>query len=202
PCQLPRRGADARRAAHLRELKREDGRAAGGLRQDSLDGLHAAEFDHRTPGGQSGAGKGSGFDVGKVIRSPDQCLRWKDVVLGEDAVDGAAERALHLGRARFAADPRLAEAADDAIARRKLPDIWTHRLHDASTVRNWYQRKLLTRSVHALDREKVAIVQRRGFDAHQHPAWAGLRGRLVYQTESLDTSGPCNSKHFILAFPS
>src|SRR5262249_8119935 len=95
-------------------------------------------------------------------------------------------RSLHLGRARFAADPRLEEAADDAIARRKLPDIWTHRLHDASTVRNWYQRKLLTRSVPALDREKVAIVQRRGFDAHQHPAWAGLRGRLVYQPESLD----------------
>jgi hypothetical protein len=140
------------------------------LREDSLTWFHAAEFDHRAPSSQPSAGKGSCFDLGEVIRSSDQRLRRKNPVLSEDAVESAAERPTHFRRRRFAADPGFEEAADDAIARHELPHVRTGRLNDSRAVWDGYQWKLLPRAVPALDGEKVAIVQRRGLDAHQHLA--------------------------------
>src|SRR5262249_3336997 len=69
-------------------------------------------------------------------------------------------------------------------------------LHDARTVGNRYQRKLLTRAVPALDREKVAIIECCGLDAHQHLAGSGPRDGSVDQLESLDAVRPLQFEAF------
>jgi hypothetical protein len=135
-------------------------------------------------------GRAAALDVAEVIRGLDQCLRWEDAVLGEDAVDGAAERSAHFCLARFTTDPSFEEAADHAIAWCKLANVRADRLGDASAVGDRHQRKFLTRAVTALDGEQVAIVERGRLEAYQNLARSGLRQGLSTRASPSTPLGP------------
>src|SRR3954469_13414039 len=127
-------GRDDARAAHLRKLNGEEGHAAGALRQDGLAGFYAAEFYHRAPGRDPGAGQCGGFDIAEVLRRSNQRVLWKETILGENAAHRAAEGRAHLRFAGLAADPAFEETADDAVVAYKFPYARADPLDHARTV--------------------------------------------------------------------
>jgi hypothetical protein len=70
-------------------------------------------------------------------------LRRKDAIFAQYPVDGAAQRCVHLGFARLAAEPVLEEAADHPLADDQLSDSSTDGFDYASAIGDWHQRKLL-----------------------------------------------------------
>ncbi len=182
------RGCDGARAAHFRKLNGKQGYPAGALCQNGLAGFQAAELDDRAPGREPGAGERGGFDVAEVLRRSDQRVLRKYPIFGEDAFHRAAEGCAHLCFARFAADPAFEETADDAVAGREFPHARADPFDDARTVGHRHKRKFLTRTVTALDGEKIAIVQRCRPEPHQHLILTGCRHGLVDDGKSIDSA--------------
>jgi hypothetical protein len=87
------RSGDDARAGCFGELQGEDGDAACALGQDGLAWFQGARFKavEGVPGGEGGAGEGTGFGEGEVCGHGDEPRFVEDGVLAQGAVDGAAE---------------------------------------------------------------------------------------------------------------
>ena|SRR5437016_2807156 len=101
----------------------------------------------------------------------------KGAILAQHAIRSPARCAGEFLLARLAAEPIREEAVDDAIAGLEARDARADRLDGPGRVRDGNQGDLLARSVAALERDEVAIIERHGADADEDLAGARLRHR-------------------------
>ena len=88
--------------------------------EDRVAGFDPPGGDDGIPGGDAGAGQGGGLLEAEVLGDLDHALFPKQNLLGERAVDVAAESAFELFRCGIAVEPVLEKDAGDAIADRDL----------------------------------------------------------------------------------
>ena len=165
------RGGDHARAEHPGELQGEDRDAAGALHQHRVAGL---ELPISTSACQAvTAAQGSVAPSSKLrpAGSIDDAVLFQHGQLGQHAVDRAAHRRGLRRLVDGAAEPFLHEAAGDPVADLDAADAGPDRDHFAGAVRQRDQVGLgRGAGVLRLDREQVAVVERRGAHPHQHLA--------------------------------
>ena len=109
-------------------------------------------------------------------------------VLGQHTIELTARRPCEFLFAGFAAEPVRKEAVEHPIAEFETGNSRAHGLHSACRIREGNERELLPRAVAALDREQIAIVERRRPDADQHLTGSRLRDRALDQFEAIDAA--------------
>src|SRR5437660_1084357 len=110
----------------------------------------------------------------------------KHPIFSKHTIERAPEGGVHLGLVRLSVEPTLEEAANHAVPSPEPRHARTNRLNDTGTVREWYKRKLLPGTITALHRQEIAVIQRRGLEAHEHLLRPGTRHRLFDECHTLD----------------
>lgn len=153
------------------ELQGEERDASGALNQDSLAGESGARWIARVvqgvPRGDAGAGERRGFFVGEVFREADDAFVMEENVLGEHAVDIAAECGFGFFCGGRTIEPALHEDAADTVAHLNASDAFADGddLARAIGARDTRQRHLWV--VDALHDHEIAVVERDRMDPNQ-----------------------------------
>jgi hypothetical protein len=129
------RGRDNDRRPHrLRELKRENGNAAGPKEQDSVAGLQFGG-DQRTPSGCARCGNRGALNMVEMARRAREPVRRADDILPCVAIDAISGRPGETCRRWFSLDLLRKKARDNGVALAKLGSPCADGLNCASTVR-------------------------------------------------------------------
>ena len=165
--RVARRDDDGARAVHDRELQREYRHPAGTEQQHGFARLDPPLLDQRVPRGKRGAGQGGGLAVVQPFRDRHDAVLGERDLLGEHAVERAAERAGHRVRRNPAVGPALEEAARHPVAGREARHARADRRDVAGPVGIRRARIGQVARRRRFDGEQVAVVDRRRAHAHQ-----------------------------------
>ena len=187
--RVARRHDDGARAVHDRELQGEDRNAAGAEQQDGLSRLDAAFLDQGMPRRERRARQGCGLAVIQTFGNRHRAVLRQHDLFGEHPVESAAERARHPVGGNSAGVPALEEAARNPVARLEARHPFAHCRHLAGAVRIRNPRIGQVARRRRFDRQQVAIIDRRGADAHPQLAGARLRNRAVGERQGVDAVG-------------
>jgi hypothetical protein len=166
---------DGPRADHARELKGEDRHAACALKQYRVARRELPLGDERIPRGQRRARQCGGLLVTQVFRNGDNALGRQGDVLGEHAVEVAAEGGPGLDGVQHSLKPTLHEDPRYPVARLHVSDAQADAHHLPRPVGARDARQFHARVVRPFHDEQVAVVERHRPHANEHLTGAGGR---------------------------
>lgn len=123
-------------ASSLGELDSKDAHTAGALSEHPLTGsdLVVRSTVKSVPGGETGAGEGSGLDKVEVTGHGDKTLLVKGTDASESSVNGTSKASLYAQVIEGASDVTLVEEGNDLVAGLEAGDVLANGENGTSTI--------------------------------------------------------------------
>jgi hypothetical protein len=184
-------GSDDLCAGSLGELDGEDGDTAGSLGENPLAGeeLLALKTVETVPGGQTGAGKGSGLVELKTLGHGDKTLLVESTDGSEGTVDDTTETGLDGEVVERTADVALVEKGDDLVAGLEAGDVLADGENGTGTIGAGDDTILGGEGVSAEREDEITVVEGSTLELDENLAVTELRSGSLAELHTTEVLG-------------
>jgi hypothetical protein len=184
-------GSDNLGTSSLGELNSEDRNTTGTLGKDPLTGqeLLALKTVETVPGGQTGAGKGSGLVELKTLGHGDKTLLVESTDGSEGTVDDTTETGLDGEVVERTADVALVEKGDDLVAGLEAGDVLADGENGTGTIGAGDDTILGGEGVSAEREDEITVVEGSTLELDENLAVTELRSGSLAELHTTEVLG-------------